>query len=117
MPESSQYHAWFESLSDPQERYSLDEVVYSDQSGGLLQVAHDMEALKQVSGEAWRAIFAERGHRNQWPYGSGVWGKKEWVLPQIDDENIVSMYEGHSNLFWAERYGRELGIEDLWLKL
>ena len=27
------------------------------------------------------------------------------------------MYEGHTNLFWAERYGREIGIEDLWLKL
>ena len=27
------------------------------------------------------------------------------------------MYEGHTNLFWAERYGRELGLDDLWLKL
>jgi threonine synthase len=27
------------------------------------------------------------------------------------------MYEGHSNLFWAERYGREIGLDSLWLKL
>ena len=117
MSEGAQYRAWFESLSNPQEQYPLDQVVYSDEGGGLLQVAHDMGALKQVSGEAWRELFTERGRRNQWPYGSGVWGKKEWVLPGIEDENIVSMYEGHSNLFWAERYGRELGIDDLWLKL
>src|SRR4029450_959451 len=26
------------------------------------------------------------------------------------------MYEGNTNLFWAERYGRELGLEDLWIK-
>ena len=26
------------------------------------------------------------------------------------------MYEGGSNLFWAERLGREIGIEDLWVK-
>ena len=117
MSEGAQYRAWFESLSNPQEQYPLDQVVYSDEGGGLLQVAHDMGALKQVSGEAWRELFTERGRRNQWPYGSGVWGKKEWVLPGIEDQNIVSMYEGHSNLFWAERYGRELGIEDLWLKL
>jgi threonine synthase len=26
------------------------------------------------------------------------------------------MYEGNSNLFWAERYGNELGLEDLWIK-
>jgi threonine synthase len=26
------------------------------------------------------------------------------------------MYEGNTNLFWAERYGRQLGVEDLWIK-
>ena len=26
-------------------------------------------------------------------------------------------YEGGTNLFWAERYGRELGLDDLWVKL
>jgi threonine synthase len=46
-----------------------------------------------------------------------VWSKKEWVLPGIDDEDIVSMFEGNSNLFWAERYGREyLKMSDLWVK-
>jgi len=52
----------------------------------------------------------------EFPYGSGVWGKKEWVLPTIADENVVSMFEGNTNLFWAERYGREQGLEDLWIK-
>jgi threonine synthase len=46
-----------------------------------------------------------------------VWGKKEWVCPQVDDENVVSMYEGHTNCFWAERLGREIGVPDLWIKL
>ncbi|HEB88208.1 MAG TPA: threonine synthase [Deltaproteobacteria bacterium] len=109
--------AWFESLRDPTERYPLDEVVYTDRSGGLLQVVHDMDALAETSAEEWKRIFESRAHRNEWPYGSGVWGKKEWVLPDIDNDNVVSMYEGHTNLFWAERYGREIGLEDLWLKL
>ena len=112
-----QPRAWFESLSDPQERYGLDEVIYTDRNGGLLQVVHDMEELAKTSAEEWKALFEVRAHRNQWPYGSGVWGKKEWVLPDIDNDNVVSMYEGHTNLFWAERYGREIGLEDLWLKL
>ncbi|HIF93128.1 MAG TPA: threonine synthase [Myxococcales bacterium] len=112
-----QPRAWFESLDDSQERYGLDEVVYTGQRGGLLQVVHDMGELAKTSAEEWKALFDSRAHRNQWPYGSGVWGKKEWVLPDIDNENVVSMYEGHTNLFWAERYGREIGIEDLWLKL
>ena len=33
-----------------------------------------------------------------------MWSKKEWVLPGISDDDIVSMFEGNSNLFWAERY-------------
>jgi threonine synthase len=109
--------AWFESLEDSEERYSLDQVIYTDRAGGLLQVVHDMGELAKTSAEDWKALFESRVHRNQWPYGSGVWGMKEWVLPDIDNENVVSMYEGHTNLFWAERYGREIGIEDLWLKL
>ena len=45
-----------------------------------------------------------------------MWGKKEWVCPELRDENVVSMDEGGTNMFWAERFGRELGIEDLWVK-
>jgi len=111
------YRAWFESLADPSERFSLDEVVYTDRAGGLLQVVHDMGELAKTSAAEWKALFEQRAHKNQWPYGSGVWGKKEWVLPEVDNKNVVSMYEGNTNLFWAERYGRQLGLEDLWLKL
>lgn len=62
-------------------------------------------------------LFDERYRQNVWPYGSGVWGKREWVMPDVKDEEIVSMYEGGSNLFWADRYGRQLGLDDLWVKL
>jgi threonine synthase len=115
--EKPQPRAWFESLSHPDERYGLDEVRYTDAEGGLLQVVHDMDELSKTSGSEWKEVFERRARKNEWPYGSGVWGKKEWVLPDIDNENVVSMYEGHSNLFWAERYGRQIGLEDLWLKL
>ncbi len=116
-PVKPQPRAWFESVNDPEERYGLDEIVYTGRDDGLLQVVHDMDELAKTSAEEWKELFEVRAHRNQWPYGSGVWGKKEWVLPDIDNDNVVSMYEGHTNLFWAERYGREIGLEDLWLKL
>ncbi len=117
MEEKPRYRAWFESLRNPAERHGLDEVVYTDADGGLLQVVHDMDELRKTSAEEWRELFDRRAHSSQWPYGSGVWGKKEWVLPEVSPENVVSMYEGNTNLFWAERYGREIGLEDLWLKL
>ena len=62
-------------------------------------------------------LFDDRYKRTAWPYGSGVWGKKEWVCPEIRDENVVSMDEGGTNLFWAERYGTSSALDDLWVKL
>jgi threonine synthase len=111
------YRAWFQSLHHPEERYALDEVVYTDREGGLLQVVHDMAELAKTPAAEWKELFEDRAHKTEWPYGSGVWGMKEWVLPEIDNDSVVSMYEGHSNLFWASRYGKELGLEELWIKL
>ncbi len=84
--------------------------------GDLLEVAHDVEALKDRSAGAWMRLFDERYKRTIWPYGSAVWGKKEWVCPDIRDDQIVSMDEGGTNLLWAERYGASLGVPDLWIK-
>eukprot|EP00191_Tetraselmis_sp_GSL018_P021165 CAMPEP_0177584136 /NCGR_PEP_ID=MMETSP0419_2-20121207/3727_1 /TAXON_ID=582737 /ORGANISM="Tetraselmis sp., Strain GSL018" /LENGTH=422 /DNA_ID=CAMNT_0019073639 /DNA_START=623 /DNA_END=1889 /DNA_ORIENTATION=- len=76
-----------------------------------------MESLAIYGPTYWKALFDERTGRTAWPYGSGVWSKKEWVLPMIPDEHIVSMFEGNSNLFWAERFGKEcLGMSELWVK-
>jgi threonine synthase len=83
----------------------------------LLEVQHDVPALAHRSAASWMKLFEERYKSNEWPYGSGVWGKKEWILPQVDNANVVSLYEGGTNLFWAERFGKMVGLEDLWLKL
>ncbi|CAI5975987.1 unnamed protein product [Closterium sp. NIES-65] len=100
----------------PTEEYSLDEVIYTSKDGLLLDVQHDYEALKRYDAAYWKKLFDSRVGKHTWPYGSGVWSKKEWVLPEIDNDDIVSMFEGNSNLFWAERYGKELGMSDLWVK-
>jgi threonine synthase len=116
MVDKPKYRAWFESVHDPNERYELDDVVYQARDGSLLSVRHDLDELKKTPPDEWKARFRERAHTTEWPYGSGVWGKKEWVCPEIDNANVVSMLEGLTNLFWAERYGSEIGIEDLWIK-
>jgi threonine synthase len=83
----------------------------------LLEVHHDIDALKERSPGSWMKVFDGRYKRTTWPYGSAVWGKKEWVCPVVHDDNIVSMDEGGTNLFWAERLGEEIDINDLWVKL
>src|SRR3990172_4517317 len=75
-----------------------------------------MDELRKKKPAFWTELFDKRYMRTEWPYGSGVWGKKELVCPTVDNENVVSLYEGGSNLFWAERLGKEIGLEDLWIK-
>jgi threonine synthase len=111
------YKAWFQCSSGCDERYELNEIIYNcKKCGGLLEVQHDVEKLKRRSPGSWMRLFDDRYRRNKWPFGSSVWGKKEMVCPNVENENVVSLYEGGSNLFWAERLGNIIGTEDLWIK-
>ena len=114
------YRAWFQCIN-PQcgHTYPLNSVVYNcTNCHSLLEVQHDLEALSRRGAAAWMKLFEDRYKGNEWPYGSGVWGKHEWILPEIDkDKNIVSLYEGGTNLFWAERFSKVIGINELWVKL
>ena len=111
------YQAWFRCVSGCEGRHALDEVIYRCPScGGLLEVEHDLNAWGARSASAWMKLFDERYLRTSWPHGSGVWGKAEWVQPHVAPSNVVSLLEGGTNLFWAERYGSQLGLRDLWIK-
>ena len=111
------YNAWFQCINDCPGQYNLLEIIYRCPScGGLLEVRHDTDALATRAAAAWIKLFDNRLGQNVYPYGSGVWAKKEWVVPFIENANIVSMCEGNTNLFWANRYGKQLHLEDLWVK-
>ncbi len=111
------FRAWFRCSGGCDWRADLTEIVYRcPRCHGLLEVEHDLEALRERSPAAWKALFDGRFRRATWPLGSGVWGKKEWVYPQLAPENVVSMYEGGSPLLRIDRYAREIGLEDVWLK-
>ncbi len=115
--QSRPLRAWFSAIDDETERYDLGEVVYHARSGALLEVRHDLDALKaQRTAHAWRALFDSRCGRTSYPFGSGVWSKLEVVQPHVDPDNVVSLFEGNTNLFWADRYGKQLGLADLWIK-
>ena len=109
--------SWLRCIEGCSPTYPLDSALYRCPiCNGLLEVAHDMEVLRRRGPAAWMKLFDDRYKRTAWPYGSGVWGKKEWVAPDIEDHHVVSLDEGGTNLFWAERYGRNLGLPDLWVK-
>ncbi len=109
--------AWFRCSEGCDFRAELTDVVYTcPKCGGLLEVEHDVDALATRSAADWKALFDSRFKLGPWPFGSGVWGKKEWVFPQVGVENVVSMFEGGSPLLRVDRYAREIGLEDVWLK-
>ena len=101
------------------ERFSVYDVIYRcPQCGGLLEVHHARRPLRAShSGQEWQQLFDARSGTHTFPYGSGVWRYQEWVMPSLLPENIVSMYEGNSNLFRADRLGELIGVPDLWIKM
>lgn len=97
--------------------YPLDQVIYRCPAcGDLLEVVHDLEALRARSAGEWRALFAERWRSVEEPWGSGVWGKHEWVAPQLAREHIVSMLEGGTHLTPVPRFAADLGLGDVRVK-
>jgi hypothetical protein len=55
----------------------------------------------------WKQLFdSRRGGL------SGVWSKKEIVLPELQEKNIVSLGEGNSPLIRSERFADRLGVRE-----
>jgi threonine synthase len=77
----------------------------------LLEVRHDVEALRQRPASDWKQLFDSRLGRM-----SGVWSKKEVVLPELEDRNVVSLGEGNSPLIRSERLAAHLGVSEIYVK-
>lgn len=111
------FHAQFQNI-DGNDTYALDEVVYRSRiDDNLLEVRHDYEALKQRAPEDWKALFHARRSSFAPEDMSGIWSKRELVLPHIPVEDIVTLQEGWNPLFDADRLAKEIGIRKLWVKL
>lgn len=109
--------AWFRDAITHDGRWELDEVVYRSDAGNLLEVHHDLEALRRRHDAAgWRDLWEQRFRRARAPLQSGVWGKKELVLPAIPDEHVVTLGEGATPLVHLGRYAAELGVDEAYLK-
>jgi threonine synthase len=111
------FSAKFRCIAGCSGEYPLDRVIYRCPScGELLEVVHDLAALRARTASDWKAVFAERWRSVEEPFGSGVWGKYEWVAPQVTTSNIVSMAEGVTPLTRVPAYASELGLSDVRIK-
>src|SRR5512146_581054 len=108
------YTAQFRCIAGCPGSYPLDQVIYRcPRCGDLLEVVHDLDALRARSATAWKRLFAERWRSTDEPWGSGVWGKHEWVAPALEPRHIVSMAEGITALTRVPRFAAALGLGDV----
>ena len=113
------FSAQFRCIAGCHGAYPLDQVIYRCPTcGDLLEVVHDRAALQERSATAWRELFDARWRspNADEPWGSGVWGKHEWVAPQLAQANIVSMLEGGTHLTPIHRFASHLGLGDVRVK-
>lgn len=97
--------------------YPLQSIRYlCDECRGLLNVHHDRQALRRRAPDFWRELFDGRLRSFEFPFQSGIWSKKEWVLPDIDPAHIVTLGEGYSPLQSLPRLADRLGLGGLAIK-
>ena len=85
MAEKPRYRAWFQSLATRRERYPLDEVVYTDRDGGLLQVVHDMDELKKTPAAAVEGALRGRAPtRRSGPTARASGARRSGCCPSIE---------------------------------
>jgi threonine synthase len=110
-------HAWFHNHTTGEGRWELDEIIYRSPEGDLLEVQQDLASLQaQRDGTAWRQHWDARSPINAAPDNSGVWAKRELVLPDIPLEHIVTLGEGWSPLTELPRLTQHLNVGRLAIK-
>jgi threonine synthase len=110
------FHAEFKSING-NDVYSLSQVVYRGKDGSLLEVSHNRSAWKSHSPDEWKKLFQSRRASFAPADLSGVWSKRELVLPELPIEDIITLQEGWSPLFNAQKLAKEIGIKSLHVKL
>ena len=83
---------------------------------GLLTVTHDPAIFNRHSSSTWQEIFRERKKKYCYPYISGVWDYKEWVLDDLQEENIITLGEGRTPLLEFPKIAKTIDIEQFFIK-
>ena len=112
MPDPARSVARFRCLRGCRE-YPLHEAIFAcSECGELLEILHP-DPTETASAEQWRARFEARAPGQPGPNGSGVWRYREWVLPQLPVEHIVTLGEGNTPLVHARRLSDAWGAQVL----
>lgn len=91
--------------------FPLEQPIYACTACGSLLEVHHRDPQGGLSASQWKERFEHRRSSQPGPDGSGVWRFREWVLPDLPVEDIVTLGEGATPLSRVPRWGETLGIE------
>ena len=115
------YRAEFRCVAGCPGSYPLDTVIYRCPTcGGSARGRRTIStALRDRSAAAWMRLFDERYKRTTWPYGSSVWGKKEWVCPRDQGRATSCRWtKAARTSFSREAFGAVASASnEVWVKL
>ena len=92
--------------------YSVDELRYTCDCGGILDVKRD---LSKFDGAALRKLWDSRWGLKRGIESSGVWRYRELIFDAPDDK-IVTRQEGNTRLYPAGTAGTWAGLKNLYFK-
>jgi threonine synthase len=90
--------------------YPLTDVRFMCDCGNLLDVMHDLAAVKQQFGISQHYYNTKRAKIQGQPTG-GVWHFKELVLPSLGDDDVISKQEGNTRLYRNKKVAAWLGLD------
>ena len=98
--------------------FPVEKVIYAcERCGELLEVEHPRSAWRSLSPKEWQRRFGERRLSPQPTDQSGVWRFREWVMPIVEEEEIVTLGEGNTPLVALPQLARKLTPKGkIWLK-
>jgi len=96
--------------------YPLSDVRFTCDCGSLLDVIHDLDAIKKQFGISRQYYTAKRAAIQGQPSG-GVWHFKELVLPTLGDGDVISKQEGNTRLYRNKKIAAWLGLDNTKLYL
>jgi threonine synthase len=96
--------------------YPLSDVRFTCDCGSLLDVLHDLDAIKKQFGISRQYYTVKRAAIQGQPSG-GVWHFKELVLPSLSDDDVISKQEGNTRLYRNKKIAAWLGLDSAKLYL
>ncbi|GAK02684.1 threonine synthase [Geomicrobium sp. JCM 19037] len=94
---------------DCKNTYSMDDFQYQCECGGLFDIVHN---FKGVDTEKLKHTFQERLAERMTPLASGVWRYKELIFPEVQEEHMVTKYEGNTGLYQSAQVRTYTGMKE-----